>query len=193
MIDFLSKPEGVAAIAALFSAIATGFAVWAAIEGPKKAAELAEKLRSQGDSHAERRRAKLNVFAILMANRAAYWVGEALHAFNLIDVVFNDNKEVRSAWAEMYLALNTRNVPEHTMGEKMRVLLGAMAKDLGLADELRTDDFGRVYSSTAAAEERLVTDLQRKKALDSLTGNTSPSANTAGTQSLSSMFPPKPD
>ena len=93
----------------------------------------------------------------------------------------------------MYLALNSRNVPDHTMGEKMRVLLGAMAKDLGLADELRMDDFGRVYSSTAAVEERLVSDLQREKALDSLTGNTSPSANTAGPQSLSSMFPPKPD
>lgn len=193
MIESLLKPEAIAAIAAVFSAIATGFAVWAAIEGPKKAAALAETLRSQGDSHAERRRAKLNVFAVLMANRAAFWVGEALHAFNLIDVVFNDSKEVRSAWAEMYLALNTKNIPDHTMDEKMRVLLGAMAKDLGLADELRTDDFGRVYSSTAAAEERLVADLQRKKALDSLTGDTPPSANTAGTQSLNDMFPPKPD
>lgn len=185
------RAETIAAIAALFSAIAAGLTVWATLKGPQRAAELAERLRSKGDAHADRRRAKLHVFAVLMANRRSYWWGEALHAFNLIDVVFNDNKDVRNAWAEMYLSLDLKG-QDHIVQEKLRVLLGAMAKDLNLADELRTDDFGRVFLSNAAIEERMVADLQRKKALDSLTGAASPSANTAAPQVVSSMFPPKP-
>jgi len=194
MFDWLSKPEGVAALAAFFSAVATGFTAWATIEGPKRAAKLADELKLKGDKDAEKQRAKLHVFAVLMANRQSYWWGEPLQAFNLIDVVYNDCKEVREAWSDLFQCFR-RDIPEHIRAEKLRLLLSAMARDLKLADELRVDDFGRVYRSEAAEEEQAVAVLQRKRALQVLTSEgATPSANTAGPQvSTNTNFPPKPD
>lgn len=183
----------VAAIAAIFSAIATALAAWTAYFGPQRAAKIAEKLRSDGDAGAERHRTKLHVFAVLMANRKSYWHAEPVNALNLIDIVFNDNREVRSAWAEMYLSLCQR-IPQHVQEEKLRALLSAMARDLKLADELRTDDYGRVYVPDAIFEERVLQMLQRRKLLDELKlEDRSPSANTAGLETSSSKFPPKPE
>jgi uncharacterized protein DUF6680 len=195
MFEWLGKPEGIAAIAAVFSAIATGLAAWTAYKGPQTAAELAERLRSEGDAHADKRRTKLHVFAVLMANRQSYWTGEPVNAFNLIDVVFNDSPDVRSAWAEMYLSFS-RGIPDHVRDERLRRLLGAMSRDLNLADELRTDDFGRVYRSDAVVEEQLVDMYRRRSALAAFEGARSPAANTAGPQQgalPNALFPPKPE
>jgi hypothetical protein len=194
MLDWLSKPEWLAAIAAGLSALTTCIAAWTAFMGPLRAAELAEKLRSSGDASSEKRRAKLEILAVLMAHRKSYWLNEPMNAFNLIDVVYNDCREVRSAWAELYLAF-TNEIPEHVREERLRKVLGAMSKDLGLADELRTDDFGRVYTPTAAVEEQLLSMHQRRAALARFEGTeVQPSANTAGPQAVSlSFFPPKPD
>jgi len=194
MFDWLTKPEGVAALAAFFSAVATGLTAWATIEGPKRAAKLADELRLRGEKDADRHRAKLHVFAVLMANRQSYWWGEPLQAFNLIDVVFNDCTDVREAWSDLFQSLR-RDIPEHIRAEKLRLLLSAMSRELKLADELRVDDFGRVYRSEAAEEEQAVTVLQRKRALQTLMGESSnPSANTVGPQVVpNTIFPPKPD
>lgn len=192
MVDWLSRPEGVAAIAAIFSAVATGLAVYATFHGPRAAAELAERLRTTGDAHAERRRTKLHVFAVLMANRKAVWTNEAVNALNLIDVVFNDNADVRSWWAELYLSF-TRGIPDHVRDEKLRKLLGAMSRDLSLADELRTDDFGRVYRPDAIVEDDLLQMHRRRTALAAFEGTGSPAANTTEPQATLSMFPPRPE
>lgn len=194
MIDWVSKPEWVAALSAGLSAVATGIAAWTAYKGPMRAAELAEKLRSMGDAHAEKGKAKLQILAILMAYRKSYWLNEPVNAFNLIDVVYNDCRDVRSSWSELYLAF-TKEIPEHVREERLRKLLGTMSKDLGLSDELRTDDFGRVYTPEAVVEEQLVLMHQRRAALARFEGKgVEPSANTADTQIVaSSPFPPKPE
>jgi hypothetical protein len=150
MFDWLSRPEGVAALAAFFSAVATGFTAWATIEGPKRAAKLANELTLKGDKDAEKHRAKLHVFAVLMANRQSYWWGEPLQAFNLIDVVYNGCADVREAWSDLFQSLR-RDIPEHVRAEKLRLLLSAMSRDLKLADELRLDDFASSYGASAQA------------------------------------------
>lgn len=192
MIDWLSKPEGVAAMAAVFSAIATGLAVYATLQGPKAAAELAEKLRGTGEAHSERRRTKLHIFAVLMANRKSVWTTDAVNALNLIDVVFNDNTDVRSCWAELYLSFG-RGIPDHVRDEKLRKLLSSMSRDLNLADELRTDDFGRVYRPDAIVEDDLLQMHRRRSALAAFEGAGSPAANTTEPQATLSIFPPRPD
>jgi hypothetical protein len=194
MFEGLSKPEWVAALAAGLSAIATGIAAWTAYMGPLRAAELAERLRSSGDSRADKTRAKLHILAVLMAYRKSYWLGEPVNAFNLIDVAFNDCRDVRSAWSELHLAFKNE-IPEHVREERLRKLLGAMSKDLGLSDELRTDDFGRVYLPEASVEEQLVSMYQRRAALARFeSGIIQPSTNTTNSDASSpSLFPPRPD
>lgn len=191
MIEHLGGANGIAAIAAIFSAIAGIAAAISAWRGPLAAAELADNLRSSGEVLSDRRRAKLNVFGNLMASRSAIWSHEAVNALNLIDVVYNDSQDVRSAWAELYLSFDP-GIPDHYRDEKVRLLLSAMSRDLNLADELRTDDFGRVYIPNAIVEERQLQILERKRALERFKGENSPAANTAGPSVESSLFPPKP-
>jgi hypothetical protein len=190
MIDYIiAHPE---VIAALLSAVATAFAAFATWIGPRSAAKLAESLRRDGSSAEERHRLKLWVFTVVMQERAQIWSRDAVRALNLIDVVFKDSKDVREAWAELYLAYNEKKqIPAHVQEERLRALLRTMAEDMGLGDNLRLDDFGRVYYPNALAEVDAVGRLETQAALRRLAPQTSPTGNTAPNH-ISSMFPPRP-
>jgi hypothetical protein len=71
-----------------------------------------------------------------MQERAEIYSENALRVLNLIEVVFNDAREVREAWAELYLAFSMKPYLQHVTEERLRKLLAAIAKDIGLADEL---------------------------------------------------------
>ena len=96
-------------IAAIFSAVATGFAAVASWRAPITAARLAERLRRDMQQSEERRRQKIQVFTTLMQERSAIWTEAAVRALNGIDVVFNDARPVREAWAAL---LHTRRRSE---------------------------------------------------------------------------------
>lgn len=66
-VDTWSSPAVVAAFLSAVAAIAAAIATWRA---PISAAQIAERLRRQGDSELEARRFKLNVFATIMQGRA---------------------------------------------------------------------------------------------------------------------------
>jgi len=178
-------------LTAAFSAVATGFAAFATWHAPRAAAKLAEELRRTSEKAQERQKNKLVVFGLLMQERAAIWSESGVRALNLIDVVFHDSREVREAWAELFLIFNTQPIPPHVLDERLRKLLSAIAKDVGLGDSLRTDDLGRVYSPTDIAQDRLIKDMQRQQLLASLQGKSSPAANTAPAEG--NVWPPKPD
>lgn len=176
---------------ALFSALATGFAAYATWQAPRAAAKLAESLRRTSEHVQERQRQKFQVFQTLMQERAAIYSEEGVKALNLIDVLFNDCREVREAWAELFLIFNTNPMPPHVLDERLRKLLSAIAKEIGLGDSLRTDDLGRVYSPNAITQDRLIKDLQRQQTLNSLQGKSSPATNT---NTISSDgWPPTPE
>ena len=67
-----------------------------------------------------------------------------------------------------------------------------MASDIGLGDNLKVDDFGRVYSPKAITQERFIRDMQREQIIASLRNQQSPAANTATAQ-IATMWPPKPE
>ena len=180
------------AVAAIFSAIATAFAAFATWYAPRAAAKLAEELRRTADRAQERQKSKLQIFTILMQERAAIYSEDGVKAFNLIDVAFNDCREVREAWSELFLIFNTNPMPPHALDERLRKLLAAMANDIGIAENLRTDDLGRVYIPTAISQDRLIKDIQRRQTLATLQGITSPAANTATTEATTA-WPPKPE
>jgi hypothetical protein len=176
---------------AIFSGIATGLAALAAWQAPRAAAKLAEALRWESEQIQERTKNKLHVFAMLMQERAAIYTENAVRALNLIDVVFYDAREVREAWSELYLTFSLNPMPGHLLEERLRKLLAAMAKDIGVGDGLRTDDCGRVYSPNALVQDRMIRDLQRQQALATLQVQGSPPA--ANTSPVSTMWPPKPE
>lgn len=176
---------------AIFSAIATGFAAFATWYAPRAAAKLAEALRRDAERGQERQRNKLHVFATLMQERAAIYSENAVRALNLIDVVFSDSREVREAWSELYLIFSSNPIPPHVLEERLRKLLAAMAKDIGLGENLRTDDLGRVYSPNAVTQDRLIRDMQRQQTLTALKGQNSPATNSATAENTA--WPPKPE
>jgi hypothetical protein len=178
-------------IAAIFSAIATFLAAIASWRAPITAAKLAEMLRSHAEQTNEQKRAKLRLFTTLMQERAAIFSESAVQSLNLIDVVFNDCAEVREAWSELFFSFDSKNhVPEHAQQERLRKLLAAMAREVGLADKLKTDDLGRVYFPTILAQDQFIKNMERQNKLQQLQNETSPTANTASPSA--SIWPPKP-
>lgn len=179
-------------IAPLLSAVAAIAAAVAAWRVPLATARMADQLRQRSDADMESRRFRLNIFAYIMQGRAEIWSEETVRALNSIDVAFNHSRSVREAWAELYQALNSRPQPTHLVDERVRKLLREMAQDLGLAESLRMDDFGRVYFPTAMLEEREVRALERQATLARLKGTSSPAENTSTSEEVAALWPPKP-
>jgi hypothetical protein len=178
-------------IAASCSMLATAFAAYAAWKAPTSAATLAEKLRREAEQSGEKRKSKINLFTTLMQERAAIYSVDGVRALNLVDVVFNDSLDVREAWADLFSSFDTtNNVPQHAQQERLRKLLAAMAKDIGLSDNLRIDDLSRVYFPTALAQERMIQDVERQQAFARLQKAT-PSANAQTPQNK--LWPPSPE
>jgi len=183
--------ENIALLAAVFSAIATALAAFATWRAPTTAAKLAESLRRDAERQDERQRRKLSVFATLMQERAQIHSENDVRALNLIDVVFNESREVREAWSELFLAFQMKPLLQHVVDERLRKLLSVIAKDIGLADQLRNDDLGRVYFPIVLAQEQFIKDMQRQQILANLQGQNAAGASPAVLQNTE--WPPKPD
>lgn len=183
--------EHLTLLTAVFSAIATGLAAVATWRAPTAAARLAESLRRDAEKHHERQRQKLSVFASLMQERAQIYSDNGVRALNLIDVVFNESREVREAWSELFLAFHMNPLVEHVVDERLRKLLATIAKEIGLSDQLRNDDLGRVYHPNVKVQEQLIKDLQRQQLLTSLQGQGAAGAGATGP--LNTAWPPKPE
>lgn len=176
--------DKIALWAAIFSAVATALAAIATWRAPLSAATLAETLRRDAERHDQLHKRKLAVLIALMQERGRINSDEGVRALNSIDIVFADSREVRETWAELLLAFNMQPVVMHVIEERLRRLLAAIAKDVGIADQIRIDDLGRVYYPTSQHEEQLIKDLQRRQALNSLMQKSAAEAN--------SVFPPRP-
>jgi hypothetical protein len=185
-----TNPGLIAAFLSAIAAIAAAVATW---RGPMSAARMAEQLRRSAENEMESRRFRFNVFATVMQGRAEIWSEDTVRALNSIDIAFHRSAKVREAWAELFQALNAKPNVSHVIDERIRKLLKEMASDLGLADALRLDDFGRVYFPTALGEEREVRALERQAALARLKGVASPTQNTADFDPTVELWPPKPD
>ena len=53
-------------------------------------------------NRAEKRKDKMQIFKTLMTSRVYGWTDDSVHALNIIDVVFADDKAVRDAWKDLY-------------------------------------------------------------------------------------------
>jgi hypothetical protein len=132
----------------------------------------------------------MNILATLMQERGQIYSETSVRALNLIDLVFNDSREVREAWAELYLAFSMKPMFDHVIDERLRKLLAAIAQNIGLSDALRNDDLGRVYRPNIQAEEQIIRDMQRRETIARLQNNAA-GANAA-TVAQDTNWPPKP-
>jgi hypothetical protein len=183
--------EDIALLAAVSSAIATAFAAFATWYAPRAAAKYAESLRHNAERADQRQRRKLEVFESLMQERGQIHSENGVRALNLIDIAFIESREVREAWSELFSAFQSKPVLQHVVDERLRKLLAAIAKDMGLGDKFRNDDFSRIYLPVYQVQERFIRDMQRQQIFASLQGQSAAGASVADPPNT--PWPPKPD
>lgn len=151
--------------AAAMSAVAAFASVYVAVISPRRAAEE----NSRREEQAERRRLKVWVFGTIMQDRPRLNGRDAVRALNLIDALYHDVREVRDSWARLHHALSTGRDWDQAKDIEVRSrtneLLAAMAQHLGLADDMRADDFARVYFPANLADQEDLETLQRRAAI----------------------------
>lgn len=100
-----------------------------------------------------KRDAKLSLFLQLLANRKAYPVNKDWEdALNQIDVVFQDNPSVRSAWRAYYDALNPDSPHMKERNSFQLDLFSEIANVLGYTN-LKQTDMDRFYTSIGVSSE----------------------------------------
>ena len=112
-------------------------------------------------------------FGTIMQNRQFLGEPDSVKALNLIDTVFHNVPEVRNTWANLFAALNDqRNFPPAgpapIIDERRTALLASMARDLGLMQDFRPDDFARIYLPQSVVTEMQLRTRQRAAALNAL-------------------------
>ena len=116
---------------------------------------------------------KLWIFATVMQHRQFVGDGECVKALNLLDMASHDVPPVRDAWASLFAALNDqRNFPSTgpttVIDERRTALLASMARELGLGNDFRPDDFARIYLPRGVVTQMQVRAMQLKAQLNAL-------------------------
>ena len=97
---------------------------------------------------AKRRQDKMDIFKTLMTSRVYGWTTASVYALNIIDIVFADDKQVRSQWKIYYDKLCVSNPSEEDMKkietEKFN-LLEVMAVSLGYKDKITWETIQKPY------------------------------------------------
>lgn len=99
-------------------------------------------------NRAEKRKDKMQIFKTLMTSRVYGWTVESVHALNIIDVVFADDKAVREAWKDLYDKYSVSN-PDQIQLKKIQdaqyKLLEAIAISLGYKDKITWETIQNPY------------------------------------------------
>lgn len=110
-------------------------------------------------TRAKKRDDKMRIFETLITSRVFGLNEESVRAYNLIHIVFADEKDVRKKWVDYYKSLCVENPSETQLAEsleKQTKLLKAMASSLGYTDELSQEalDIKYIPKGLAEAAER---------------------------------------
>lgn len=116
----------------------------AIIVGPIVAVLIGQYLQCQ----AEKRKDKLQIFKILMTSRIYGWTHDSVHALNIIDIVFADDKAVRTAWKDLNDKYNVSNPDQQHLKKVEQAqykLLEAIANALGYKDKVTWETIQNPY------------------------------------------------
>ena len=99
-------------------------------------------------NRSEKRKDKMQIFKALMTARIYGWTVESVHALNVIDIVFVDDKEVRNAWAQLHNRYCVEN-PTQTQLEQIKKdqykLLEKISNSLGYKDKITWETIQNPY------------------------------------------------
>lgn len=104
---------------------------------------------------AKKRDDKMRIFESLMAGRIFGLSAETIRAYNMIHLVFSDDKEVREKWADYYRALCIDDKSEGHLARleaKQLALLEAMASSLGYKDDVSRESLSTRYTPVGMVE-----------------------------------------
>ncbi|EOT24601.1 hypothetical protein C805_02813 [Eubacterium sp. 14-2] len=97
---------------------------------------------------AEIRKDKIQIFKILMTSRIYGWTQESVHCLNIIDIVFSDDKKVRTVWKDLYDKYCIQN-PDEAQLKKIQnaqyKLLETMAESLGYKNKVTWETIQNPY------------------------------------------------
>lgn len=132
----------------LVSLLILGVTVYWIKTSPVKAVEIGRKL----DNEQNKYNAKRDLFLTLFSLRGSPTHYDFVNGLNQIDIVFQDDHKVLTAWANLYNSLNQNNqVNQNGTWELLRTdLLSEMAQTLGY-NSLKQTDIQKYYSPQAHA------------------------------------------
>ena len=111
---------------------------------PIAAVVVGQKLQTR----AKKREDKIQIFKILMTSRIYDWTTDEVHALNILDIVFSDDKEVRDSWKDLYDKLCVSN-PSEVELKKIQTakykLLETIAKSLGYENQITWETIQNPY------------------------------------------------
>lgn len=97
---------------------------------------------------AKKRQDKMEIFKALMTSRVYGWTNASVYALNIIDVVFADDKKVRTQWKTYYDKLCVSNPTEEDLRkietEKCK-LLEVIAESLGYKNKITWETIQNPY------------------------------------------------
>lgn len=118
----------------------------------------------------EKRRDKMQIFKTLMTNRMG-WTYESVKALNVIDIVFADDKDVRTKWKDYYTALciqDPNEMQRQQIQQAQDKLLEAMAISLGYKKQVTWENIQNPYIPKgmleAMRQQQVIQDGQEKLA-----------------------------
>lgn len=138
-------PEWIQAGAAVATLLAALAALVVAAKAPRMAAQFAEQYRRETARDEDRQRLRIGIFTALMRGRRAMLHPDTVAALNLIDVGFIDSQDVRDAWRSFVVASETEPYEAVRQVERFHALIAAVAREVGFAEHLRSDDIRLGY------------------------------------------------
>ena len=102
---------------------------------------------------AQKRKDKMQIFQCLMTRRITGWAAlEAVNAINSIDIVFTDNKEIRTQLG-IWRSKCKKDVAREEQYREQCKLLELMANDLGYKDKITWDIIQNPYFPEGLARQ----------------------------------------
>ncbi len=99
-------------------------------------------------NRSEKRKDKMQIFKTLMTSRIYGGTVDSIHAFNLIDIIFVNDKAVRTAWKNLFDAYSSTEQSDLIANRRkvlMYKLLEEMAKSLGYKEQITWENIQNPY------------------------------------------------
>ena len=96
----------------------------------------------------EKRKDKMQIFKILMTARIYGWTVDSVHALNIIDIVFANDKKVRAAWKDLndkYHVTNPDDQQLKKIEQAQYKLLEAISNSLGYKNKITWETIQNPY------------------------------------------------